>query len=185
MLFMKRLILFIITLLCFINVMAQEQDPWVGTWTSESYTDMDWENSPRDSEGSFQEIIKTDYKRVIRITKHDNQYSVRAKTIKVSDPTYSSYHKSLKITRVEDNTIWLQSFVSKLPFTVDYGYGTFIESYSDVTYYYKLTLNNGILHYSYYKYHSVDYDRNMRRTGESSENVSGAGYELDLFNDDW
>jgi len=41
--------------------MAQSQDPWVGTWTSESYTDMDWENSPKDSDGSYKEIVKTDY----------------------------------------------------------------------------------------------------------------------------
>ena len=73
--------------------MAQDQDPWVGTWTSESYTDMDRENSPKDSEGICTEIIKTDYKLVIRITKNGDQYNVRAKTIKVKAPTYSSYHR--------------------------------------------------------------------------------------------
>ena len=83
---MKKLItISLLSLLCSIATIAQEQDPWVGTWTSESYSDMDWENSPKDSEGTYQEIIRTDYKLVIRITKNGNQYNVRAKTIKVKD----------------------------------------------------------------------------------------------------
>lgn len=62
-----------------------------------------------------------------------------------------------------------------------------IEEYNDLTYYSKLTLNNGTLHYSYYKYHSIDYDRNMNYKGEEDYNASllGVGTELDLFNDDW
>lgn len=182
----QRFLLTLIVATFSLTCVAQGQDPWVGTWTSESYTDMDWENSPKDSEGTFTEIVKTDYKLVIRITKSGDQYNVRAKTIKVKDPSYSSYHRPLTIKRIAGNTMWLESYVKKSPFTVDYGNGPFIKSYSDNTYYYKLTLNNGYLHYSYYKVHSIDYDRNMNYTGEDTMNVSDMrGSNLDLFNDDW
>ena len=83
------------------------------------------------------------------------------------------------------NTMWLESYIKKEPFRVN----GVIDEYSDITYYYKLTLNNGTLHYSFYKYHSVDYDRNMRYKGESDYDASvlfrSIGSELDLFNDDW
>lgn len=163
--------------------MAQIQDPWVGTWTSESYTDMDWENSPKDSDGSYKEIVKTDYKLVIRITKSGDQYNFRAKTIKVKDTSYSKYHKSYTITQIAGNCMWLEQYVKKEPFRSN---GQ-IEEYSDLTYYYKLTLNNGTLHYSFYKYHSINYDRDMNYKGEEDYNASlfGRGTELDLFNDDW
>lgn len=98
---------------------AQSQDPWVGTWTSERYTDMDWKNSSKDSERTFTEIINTDYKLVIRITKSGDQYNVRAKTIKVKDPCYSSYHKPFTIKRIYGNTMWLESYVKKDPFRVN------------------------------------------------------------------
>lgn len=178
----KQLFVFLLLIIVAIESMAQEQDPWVGTWTSESYTDMDWENSPKNSEGSYQEIINTDYKLVIRITKSENQYNVRAKTIKVKDPTWANYHSTYTVTHVNNNTIWLESYKKKDPFTVN-GH---IDSYSDVTLYTKLSLNNGILHYSYYKVYSVEYDRNMRYKGEETMDVSNwKGHSLDLFNDDW
>lgn len=159
--------------------MSQDIDPWVGTWTSEAYRSMDWENKSDD-------LVYADYKLVIRITKNGNQYLVRGKTIKVKDPSYSSYHRPYTVTWIEGNTMWLQSFIEKDPFTVDYGDGPFVESYSDNTYYYKLTLNNGTLHYSYYKVHSVEYDRNMNYVDERSLTTKDVhGSELDLFNDDW
>ena len=183
----QRFLLTLIVQLFSFSCIAQNQDPWVGTWTSESYTDMDWENSPKDSEGTFTEIVNTDYKLVIRITKNGDKYNIRAKTIKVKDPNYSSYHRPFTIKRIAGKTMWLESYVKKDPFTVDYGNGPFIKSYSDITYYYKLTLNNGTLHYSFYKFHSIDYDRNMNYIGEEDNNASlfGRGTELDLFNDDW
>lgn len=182
----RRFILTLIIATLSLTCVAQDQDPWVGTWTSESYTDMDWENSPKDSEGTFTEIINTDYKLVIRITKSGDQYNVRAKTIKVKDPSYSSYHRPLTIKRIAGDTMWLESYIKKDPFTVDYGNGPFIKSYSDNTYYYKLTLNNGTLHYSYYKVYSVEYDKNMNYKGEETLNASDwRGHDLDLFNDDW
>ena len=182
----KVIILFLYLLWGLSAATAQSQDPWVGTWTSESWSDMDWENSPKDSDGTYSEIIKTDYKLVIRITKHGDQYNVRAKTIKVKDPSYSSYHKPLTITKMTDNCMWLESCVNKDPFTVDYGNGTFIESYSDNTAFFKLSLNSGILHYSFYKIYSKEYDKNMRYKGEETYNTLDApGHNLDLFNDDW
>lgn len=180
---MKRKICLLLLVALFSqNAVSQDQDPWVGTWTSESYSDMDWENSPKDSEGTYQEIINTSYKLVIRITKSDGQYNVRAKTIKVSDPNYSSYRRPFTVKRMTGNTMWLESHVKKEPFRVN----GVIDEYSDITYYFKLTLKDGILHYNHYKFHSVDYDRNMNYKGEETTNVSDwRGNELDLFNDDW
>lgn len=178
----KNIVISVLALLCLTTAMAQEQDPWVGTWTSESYSDMDWENSPKDSEGTYQEIIRTDYKLVIRITKNGNQYNVRAKTIKVKDSSYSSYHSPYTVKRVEGNTMWLESYKKKDPFKVN---GQ-IDSYSDVTHYTMLTIENGILHYSYYKFHSIKYDKYMRYKGEDSTDCSTwVGCDLNLFNDDW
>lgn len=180
---MKRLLFVsMLSLFCLTTITAQDQDPWVGTWTSESYTDMDWENSLKDSEGTFTEIINTDYKLVIRITKNGDQYNVRAKTIKVKDPTWANYHRTYTVTQVTDNTIWIESYKKKEPFKVN---GQ-IDSYSDITQYTKLTLNNGSLHYSYYKVYSVDYDINMNYQGEDTMDVSNwKGHSLDLFNDNW
>ena len=87
----QRFLLTLIVQLFSFSCIAQNQDPWVGTWTSESYTDMDWENSPKDSEGTFTEIVNTDYKLVIRITKNGDKYNIRAKTIKVKDPSPFHY----------------------------------------------------------------------------------------------
>ncbi len=175
----QRFLLILIVLSLSFTCMAQDQDPWVGTWSSASYRDLDWED---DSD----EPVYTDYKLVIRITKNGDQYNVRAKTIKVKDPSYSNYHSPLTITRRAGNTMWLESYVKKVPFTVDYGRGAYIESYSDNTYYYKLTLKDGILHYSYYKIYSKEYDRNMNYKGDETLNTSDMrGANLELFNDDW
>lgn len=174
----------LMSLLCLTSTMAQGQDQWVGTWTSESYREIDYENSPKNSEGTFVEIIYTDYKKVFRITKNGEEYLVRGKTIKVNDPNYSSYHRPYTVTSINGNTMWLKSSVTKLPFRVN---GQ-IDSYSDVTYYYKLTLTNGVLRYTYLRYHSVDYDKNMRFTGEEDYDASiysPRDYDLNLFSDDW
>ena len=168
--------------MCAICTMAQEQDPWVGTWTSESYSDIDWKASNETGEDG--PLVYASYKLVVRITHNDNQYNIRAKTIRPDDPNYSYYHRPFTIKRIEGNTMWLESYVKKDPFRVN----GVIDVYSDITYYYKLSLNNGTLHYSFYKYHSVDYDRNMRYKGEEEYNASvycPRGSELDLFNDDW
>jgi len=180
----KKYLLTLIVLLFSVTCIAQEQDPWVGTWTSESYSDIDWKASKET--GDDGPMVYASYKFVVRITKNGDKYNVRAKTIRPDDPNYSSYHLPFTIKRMAGNTMWLESYVKKDPFTVDYGKGPFIESYSDNTYYYKLTLNNGTLHYSYYKVHSIDYDKNMNYKGEETMNTSDfRGSNLDLFNDDW
>ena len=174
----------ILSLLGIKVTMAQENDPWVGTWTSESYSDVDFENSPKDSRGTFTEIVYTKYKKVFRITKTGDHYYVRGKTIKVNDSNYSSYHRPYTITSIEGNTMRLISSVTKSPFRVN---GQ-IDSYSDITYYYKLTLTNGVLHYTFISYHSIDYDKNMRYTGEEDYDASiysHRDYDLNFFNDDW
>ena len=161
------------------TAIAQEQDPWVGTWTSESYRGWDWDDDSDDP-------VYTDYKLVIRITKNGEEYSVRAKTIMVKNPNRTLYHNPLTLQRMTENTIWLESYVKKSPFTVDYGTGPYIKSYFDYTYFYKITLENGTLHYSHYKVYSIEYDRNMNYKSEDTMNVSDMrGNNLDLFNDDW
>ena len=56
----------------------------------------------------------------------------------------------------------------------------------DTTGYKKLTKQNGVLHYSFYKMHSVEYDRNMNYKGETTTDVSDMpGSNLDLSKDDW
>lgn len=182
---MKRPLHILLVWLATMSAMAQEkQDPWVGTWTSESYSKIDWKasNATKDCEGTIQELIEADYKLVIRITKNGSEYNVRAKDIKVSDTSDASYHSQYTVKKVEGNAMWLESHKTKDPFYVN---GK-VETYSNITYYTKLTLNNGTLHYSYYKYHSVDYDRNMRYKGEDTQDMSNMpGSSLDLFNDDW
>ncbi len=180
----QRFLLALIVLSFSFTCKAQDKDPWVGTWTSESYSDIDWKASKET--GDDGPLVYADYRLVVRITKSGDKYNVRAKTIRPDDPNYSSYHRPFTIKRVSGNTMWLESYIKKNPFTVDYGNGPFIKSYSDNTYYYKLTLNSGILHYSYYKVHTIDYDRNMNYEGEETMNVSDMrGADLNLFNDDW
>ncbi len=176
---MKKLLLSVIFALAAMSAFSQqdytqEHDPWVGDWTSESYLEFD-ADSPIGQDG---ELVETRYKKVFRITKDQNGYHVRGKTIEVNDPSWVSYHDAYTVTKMEDNKIWMQSFRSKWPFRVD-GY---IDSYRDITYYYTLELRNGVLHYSFLYYHYVEYDPNMRYKEEGNVNV---GDELDLFNDNW
>lgn len=182
---MKKLLFSVICTLSAMSVFSQqprqEQDPWVGDWTSESYTEVDFEASPKDSDGTFIELVYTQYKKIFRITKDGDQYTIRGKTIKLKDPDWTDYHHSYTVTSVTGNTMKFQSFVSKLPFRVN---GR-IDSYSDNTYYYSLTLKNGYLHYSYYNCHSVEYDKNMRYKYEEDLNIPRESNELDLFNDNW
>lgn len=177
----KAIVLFVCIIWGLSAPMAHSQDPWVGTWTSESFNDTDWENSPRDSEGSITKLIYIDYKLIIRITKNSDKYTVRAKIIKVKDPSDVTYQSAYTVTRVTENAIWLEQYEKKRPFRIN---GQ-VDSYSDITRYTKLTLNNGILHYSYYKIHFVDYDRNMIPTNEGFDDRTPKWSELDLFNDDW
>ena len=170
----KGLLVSILSLLCFTTAMAQEQDPWVGTWTSESYRDVDWIATEK-----TETVVWASFKLVVRITKSGDQYNIRAKTIRPDDPNYSIYRLPFTIKRMVGNTILLESYEKKVRVTDDW--------YYDITYYYKLTLKDGTLHYSFYKQHSVDYDRNMRYKGEKDNDVSEYRRvsELDLFNDDW
>lgn len=79
----------------------------------------------------------------------------------------------------------LESRREKLPFYVN---GK-LDSYSNTTSYFKLTLNNGILHYSFYKYVVESYSKNMRFEYKTTygpyEEHLGPCVERDMFNDDW
>ena len=180
---MKQTLLgLLLGIVCSFPAFAQENDPWVGTWTSESYADMDWDNSPKDSDGSYTEIIKSDYKKVIRITSDGENYFVRMKVVKVKDSDDVFYCPPLEVKRVDGNTMFLESRKEKQPF---YSNGT-IEEYSDLTYYYTLSLNQGTIHFLHYKYVSVNYSRSMRyKDTKTYECQTFAGNDLQLFNDDW
>lgn len=175
---MKRFTQVLIFLLGFFTVAdAQEQDPWVGTWTSESYRDIDWENSPEE------EIIYATFKRIIRITYGNGQYQVRSKIIKIGDPDYVRYALPLIVKEANGNIMLLESFLEKEPFYVN----DIVKSYSDITYRMRLSLNNGVLHYSFYEYYADDYNSRMVYTGSRTVKVKGNldGDNLDLYNDDW
>lgn len=179
---MKRLTLLFAFLLgiMVLPLMAQDQDPWVGEWTSEAYSEVDWERTSKDSDD---DIIYAQYKKVIKITSHGNSYMVRIKIIKVDDPNYISYSPPLNVTSFNGETMVLTSHVEKKPFTVN---GK-VDSYSDITYYTRLTLSDGVLYYHFYKWHSVNYNRHMRYTNEEDYYLpsTGSGTKLRLFNDNW
>jgi hypothetical protein len=161
-----------------ICVMAQEQDPWVGTWTSGIYQTVDHESN------SFKDFA--DYRYVIRITKSEGNYYVRAKSIKVANPQSAIYDDSsaIKYTkgRFDGNSIWLESCRDRIPF---YKNGR-IDSYSNTISYFKITLNNGVLHCSFYKWEHKSYDINMRYLSTTTFNLHdqypGPCVERDLYN---
>lgn len=179
--------IFITVMLCLFGLsrtFAQGQDPWVGEWTSEAYSDIDWEasNATKDAGGTIQKVHYADFRFIIRITKSGDQYTVRGKTIKVGDPNYADYHSQYAVTQVDNNTIWLQASTSKKPFRNN---GE-IDEYCDITWYYKLTLENGGLHYVFYHTHSVNYDRNMRyRDTDDWDCSTYENHDLMLYNDNW
>ena len=165
------------------NCFAQEQDPWVGEWTSEAYTDIDWERSPKDSYGNYESIKHTSFKKILKITKHGDTYIVRSKTIKVNDPSYVSYGLPMTVYSIVGNTMELRSYIEKDP-NKENGK---VDSYSDYTYYCKITQNNGVLNYCHYRMHIDKYALSMRYIGgEDDFDVSSMpGNKLRLFNDNW
>ena len=180
---MRQILLeLLLSIVCSFSAFAQGNDPWIGTWTSESYSDTDWDNSPKDSEGTYTEIVKSDYKVVIRIAKVNDNYVVRRKTIKVKDPEDVSYALPMVIKRIAGNTMYVESYKEKMPFYSD----GVLEEYSDITYFYILTLENGMLHYQHTKFVSVNYYPNKRyKDTETYYCGNGRGDDLHLFNDDW
>lgn len=159
---------------------AQSQDPWVGTWTSENYKALDSE--------SIGEVY-TNFRYVIRILKNGDNYFVRAKTIKVADSKSAIYNDAYGIkdtqAKLDRNRMLVVSHRDKIPFYVN---GQ-IESYSNTTSYFELTINNGVLHCSFYKYVVDNYNKDLRYestyTFGLQEQYPGPCVERDLFNDDW
>ena len=172
-----------LSLLCMTTAMAQEQDPWVGTWTSESYRAMDYDS---------EDHSYTDYRYIIKITKKGDNYLVRAKTVKVSDPNraiYAIYHDAYGFTQTvkqsEGNCMMLESHRENIPFYVN---GQ-LDSYSNTISYFKLTLENGVIHYSFYKYVVENYNKNKKYEYSTTfglhDKYKGPCVERDLFNDNW
>ena len=180
---MKKSVLLLVAILLssLTFVSAQEQDPWVGDWTSESFSDIDWEASKAKKDADAP-LIYTNYRLIIRITKNGDTYSIRGKRIKVKDRDYSYYLPHLTITEIEGNKMWINAFQSKEPFRVN---GE-IEEYEDITWYFRLTLENGGLHYAFYRIKCVSYDRNMRYIDTKDWDCStDNNHDLMLYNDNW
>ena len=181
---MKYKFLYILMLahLCSATTFAQDKDPWVGTWTSQRYESMDWDNSPKDEDGTYSKVNYAYYKKVFRITKDNDGYFVRGKVINVNNPNDCGYMPRFTVEEINGNTMYLRSAVKKDPWEES---GRITE-YHDYIYYHKLTLNNGVLHYSLYNMVINKYDRNMRYIGTTDKGTFKMdGDELDCFNDDW
>lgn len=178
----REIALSVILLIVPTLVFAQEPDPWVGDWTSESYSDIDWEasNATIDANGTIQEVIDANYRLIIRITKNAEHYIVRAKKIKIGDPNYVSYYPRFTITNIEGDVMWLVASESKRPFISN---GE-VDEYSDLTWYYRLTFKDGALHFIHYKTHSINYDRKMRYKDED-DIATRNGHSFVLYNDNW
>jgi len=177
----RKILLFIyFLLLASTIVIAQSEDQWIGTWTSESFKALDSES---------EEHVYTDFRYMIKITKSEDGYFVRAKTVKVADPASAIYNDACGIRqfvkKTEGNTMLLESRRDKIPF---YENGK-IDSYSSTTSYYRLTISKDFLHFSFYKYVVESFDNNMKyeytTTYGLHEQNSGPCLERDLYNDDW
>ena len=163
-------------------MLAQSNDPWLGTWKSESYKAIDMDD---DSD----RFVYANYRYIIRITKAEDGYLVRAKTIKISDPDNAIYDDACgikqNVSHIDGNSILLESHREKIPFRVN---GK-IDSYSNTTSYFKLTLDGDVLHFSLYKYKIDHFNINMRFQGSDTyginERYSGPCIERDLYSDDW
>ena len=168
---MARRIKLLISILLTTAIMAfaQDNDPWGGIWTSESFSEP---------------IINStaDYKIIIRIDRKGDEYNVRGKTVKVGDPNSQTYHRPYTIKKIQGNQMWLEAYETASP---SYSKGE-LTKYYGYTFFYKLTLNNGTIHYSHYKSYQFVYDRNMNLIEKNVYPVNGTSLrELEMFNDDW
>ena len=140
---------------------AQEQDPWVGTWTSENFLIFNGDRNER-------------VRDVLRITKGAEGYLVRGKRIYINYPNWVEHHKAYTVTKVEGKTMYLRQVPIWEP--VDYNPLEF----ADVTYFYKLTLRSDeTLHYMCYRRDYVD------ENGKNITNHYSDGDGKDFFKDDW
>lgn len=167
---------------------AQDNDPWVGTWTSEGYTDVDckrtYDPSNMDYDGSVKAVYKTTKKLVIRITQNGGNYLIRTKVVNQNDPNDVSYGWECHVTKVSGNTIFYETQLNKDP---QENNGRITE-YLNLTYYYKLTITNGTLKFDLYNFKCITYDSGMRFVKEENDNSwinKTPGSHLTLFNDDW
>ena len=155
---------------CYNPAFSQVSDPWIGTWTSESYWDTDWgKDNPH-------EVPKVKRRLVLRITKEDAQYVVRQKSFIIDNPDDYVYRPLMTVTKVDENVMYLQSTQRDDSDKKDI---------IDITSYYKLTKNSGIIHYSHYLSHIIRYDESMRIKEEVRLEGGNEGDELDMYNDDW
>lgn len=158
-----------------ICVMAQEQDPWVGTWTSGIFQEHDYDSK------SYSDY--TDYRYVIRITKNGDNYRVRSKLVKVSDPNKAFYNLYCTFNQIVKQTN------EKYMLFETYDETIVSKSLLKTRSYYKLSLNNEVLQISFYKEVTDHFDENGRykctTTYGLNERYRGYCFVRDLYNDDW
>lgn len=173
---MKNLLITLVALLCFMtNINAQEKDPWVGTWTSESFETVRVLKETRSHK-------HTTSKHVIKITKTENGYYVRKKTIDLEDSNHTFY-ENVTSADVEGNTMWIQtSYSTPFPNPAD-------KKEIRTRNYMKLELQGGgVIKYSYYYqlYQEYDTDRGIViKECEYNIDQSNTMNCCNLFNDDW
>lgn len=154
------------------SVMAQGEDPWVGTWTSESIRMVNISATEK-ADG----VIYSNYKYVIRITKRDGEYYVRKKSVNTDDPGNVVYDDDISVTYVNGNTMWIET---QLSFTFD-------NTHRTITHQKKLTLHKGRMKYSWYNNHIVDRNRQTGSVKAEDEALDQSNkiFCVNLFNDDW
>lgn len=101
----------------------------------------------------------------------------------MGNPDDVSYSLPYVVIRVDNNEMWLESYLEKDPFYVN---GE-IDSYEDITYKFKLSLHNDRLHYSFYEFDRKRFNNKMQFLGSDTVKFPhhASGNELNLFSDEW
>lgn len=150
----------------------EEQDPWVGTWTSESFRTINT-NATKESD----EVVYSTYKYIIRITKEENKYYIRMKRINTDISNDVSYD-DVTITSIQKNTIYIETYV-----TYTYN-GKEIRIANQK----KLVLKGGgVINYVWYNQHVQEYDTCSRMiVKEYDDTIEQSAFTcLNFFNDNW
>lgn len=169
---LKWTITILLVWLITMGAMAQEQDPWVGTWTSENFRMV---NTRATEEAG--EVIYSNYKYIIRISKQDGEYYVRKKSVNLDDPGNVVYDDDISVISVTGNTMWIETSLS---FSFD-------NTDRTITHQKKIIIHQGGMKYSWYNNHIVDRDRHsgIVKTKDEALDQSKKMCCINLFNDDW
>lgn len=151
---MKRPVLFIFTLLCFINVMAQDL-PLAGTW--EGTLSMPIPDANSDGMRGWQ------YKVIIRIKQYDENYVVRMKHVPVEEPSKVKYFDNITVLNASPTSLaW--SCDTGESYDCDWNANGQAVDKTEYSYRCCVEYSKGRLLYSYYM-HSIYKSKNGRIIG--------------------